>query len=118
MSIEKSNALYQGIMVDKSVIMPNHLRMIITMCRERIVCVPNNDLTESQLSKMMQIFKSFITKGIRNFVRERNAYNALPMIWQSHFYDHIIRNEAEYQKTWQYIDTNPLKWEEYCFHVK
>lgn len=33
-------------------------------------------------------------------------------IWQKSFYDHIIRNEKEYREIWQYIDENPMKWEE------
>ncbi|MEG1887523.1 MAG: hypothetical protein RR177_05285, partial [Oscillospiraceae bacterium] len=37
-------------------------------------------------------------------------------LWQKLFHDHIIRNEREYQKIWQYIDENPLKWEEDCFY--
>ena len=33
-------------------------------------------------------------------------------IWQRSYYDHIIRNEADYLRIWQYIDTNPAKWVE------
>jgi len=37
-------------------------------------------------------------------------------VWQKLFHDHIIRNEKDYQKIWEYIDTNPFKWEEDCFY--
>ncbi|MDD2192868.1 MAG: hypothetical protein PHO12_10075, partial [Bacteroidales bacterium] len=30
--------------------------------------------------------------------------------WQSRFYDHIIRNDAEYQRIKDYIINNPIKW--------
>jgi putative transposase len=33
-------------------------------------------------------------------------------IFQRSYYDRIIRNEQEYQQIWQYIDTNPAKWED------
>jgi len=33
-------------------------------------------------------------------------------IWQTSFYDRIIRDEAEYQRIWQYIDENPAQWAE------
>ena len=36
-------------------------------------------------------------------------------LWQKLFHDHIIRNEEEYRKIWEYIDTNPLKWEDDCY---
>ena len=38
-------------------------------------------------------------------------------IWQKQFNDHIIRDESEYQRIWQYIDDNPVKWDEDCYHA-
>lgn len=37
-------------------------------------------------------------------------------IWQRSYHDHIIRGEKDYQKIWEYIETNPLKWELDCFY--
>ncbi len=37
-------------------------------------------------------------------------------LFQKSFHDHIIRSEKDYQKNWEYIDTNTLKWELDCFH--
>ena len=37
-------------------------------------------------------------------------------IWQPSFHDHIIRDKEDYDKIWEYIDTNPLKWELDCFY--
>ena len=31
-------------------------------------------------------------------------------IFQRSFYDHIIRNQNDYNEAWEYIDTNPIKW--------
>ena len=31
-------------------------------------------------------------------------------IFQTSFYDHIIRTEEDYLAIWQYIDDNPIKW--------
>ena len=39
-------------------------------------------------------------------------------IWQKSFYDHIIRNEAEYRRIRQYIEQNPQKWQEDEYYVK
>ena len=38
-------------------------------------------------------------------------------IWQSRSNDHIIRNERDHLKIWNYIDTNPAKWSADCFYV-
>jgi hypothetical protein len=35
--------------------------------------------------------------------------------WQPRFHDHIIRNDAEYQRINDYIETNPLNWEKDIF---
>ena len=33
------------------------------------------------------------------------------------YYDHVIRNEADYLRIWQYMDENPVRWteDEYYF---
>ena len=33
-------------------------------------------------------------------------------LWQSKFYDHIVRDESEYLHIWQYIDENSANWQE------
>jgi len=33
-------------------------------------------------------------------------------VWQKGFYDHVIRNDNDYQDIWNYIEGNPGKWEE------
>ena len=39
-------------------------------------------------------------------------------IWQRSYYDHIIRDEDDYLKIWEYIDNNPAKWIEDKYHTK
>ena len=31
-------------------------------------------------------------------------------IWQAHYYDRVIRGDADFQAVWTYIDNNPTKW--------
>ena len=38
-------------------------------------------------------------------------------VFQRSFYDHIIRNDAEYEQIWHYIENNPAKWEEDRFYT-
>jgi putative transposase len=33
-----------------------------------------------------------------------------PPVWQRNYYEHIIRDEKEYNDLRNYIDTNPLNW--------
>ena len=37
-------------------------------------------------------------------------------LWQRSYHDHIIRGEKDYQKIWEYIDTNVIKWKLDCFY--
>ena len=38
-------------------------------------------------------------------------------IWQKSFHDHVIRNQKDYEMIWNYMDGNPMKWEEDCFYT-
>ena len=61
----------------------------------------------------MRQFKTFSARKI-NLVRGTPG----KPLWQRGFYDHIIRNEADYLRIWQYIDTNPAKWEEDEYYIQ
>ena len=39
-------------------------------------------------------------------------------IWQSSFYDHVIRDENDFLRIWTCIDTNPAKWAEDCYYTE
>ena len=32
-------------------------------------------------------------------------------LWQQNYYEHIIRNERDYQAIYEYILANPMNWE-------
>ncbi len=86
---------YDDVKVDKYVIMPNHVHMIIFIMAEsgRTQFVPT-------ISRIIKQFKGAITKKI--------AFS----LWQPRFHDHIIRDEEDYQNHWQYIEENPVRWVE------
>ena len=94
---------YNNVIVDKYVIMPNHIHMIIVIDNECESC--GRTRFAPTLSRIVKQTKGKVTKQI--------GYS----IWHRSFYDRIIRNRDEYEKIWKYIDENPLKWEEdeyYC----
>ena len=80
---------YPGVTVDKMVVMPNHIHMILVL----------NGMTAS-LDKIVGSFKSYVTKEIHKIHPDI-------AVWQKSFHDHIIRNEEGYQNIWSYIDSNP-----------
>src|SRR4030042_215705 len=57
------------------------------------------------LGQLIGAFKTVSAKHI-NQIRHTPG---LP-IWQRSFFEHIIRNESEYEDIWNYIDANPYNW--------
>lgn len=91
--IKRLNTVYCGTKVDKYVIMPNHIHIIISIDIEN-----GRPKVAPTVSRIIQQFKGAVTK------------KAQKPIWQKGFHDHVIRNEEDYLIRWQYIDENPRKW--------
>lgn len=73
--------------------MPNHIHLIIIKQSGAMWSShPTN------VSGDIRTFKTLVTKDTGK------------SIWQSKFYDHIIRDEYDYMVHLQYIDENPAKW--------
>ena len=77
--------------------MPNHIHLI------EILDSSGGDGTPL-LQNVIGQLKSYTTNKFGN------------VLWQRSYHDHVIRGEKDYQKIWEYIDTNPLKWEQDCFY--
>ena len=94
---EKFIKTIQGI--DKYVIMPNHIHLIVKN--------ENGTMWASSptVSQKIRSFKILVTKELQK------------PIFQRSFYDHIIRDEDDYLRIWEYIDTNPAKWSENKYYT-
>ena len=127
------------------VVMPNHIHGILILdkpnetthhcccfCRDRACPVPTKTTTigeakqtivetektigqnrfqnigKNTVSSIVGSYKSAVTKHA-NRLGLKNG-------WQTRFHDHIIRNDAEYQRISNYIINNPNKWMEDKFH--
>jgi len=107
---------FGDVQLDEFVVMPNHVYGIIIINQRISVGTDYNlslrrqnrfrNVIVKSLSYIVAGFKSGVTRKIN---RSRNISH--PLAWQSRFYDHIIRNEAELNRIREYIITNPLKWE-------
>ena len=98
-AIENIPHIYKPITIDKYVIMPNHIHLILL-----ISDVPGRAMRAPTISTVINQFKGHVTKQIGHSV------------WQKLFHDHIIRNYADYLVIWKYIDENPARWHEDCFY--
>ena len=90
---------FPGISIDKWVIMPNHVHAIVVL--------PGNS---AALSTIIGQYKAAVTREIR-------AFDSDMQVWQTSFHDHIIRNQADYERIWLYIEVNPARWMDDCFYI-
>ncbi len=100
------NNFYDNIKIDKYVIMPNHIHLLIQILETAKPNGPSGTPvpTNSLISKFVSTFKRFFNKEYGK------------NIWQGRSNDHILRGEKDYQKIWEYIDTNVIMWEKDCFY--
>ena len=107
--IKETENKYPNVKIPKYVIMPNHIHIIIII-KERH--------TGRSLHDIVRWIKTMVTNEYITLVKD-GVFTAFDKkIWQKSFHDHIIRGDEDYLKIWNYIDTNPLKWELDCFYTK
>ena len=103
-----------NIKIDKYVIMPNHIHILIS--------IPNNDTKRAIRESPLRYKQTSVSQMIgwlkMNVSKKIHITNPDLKVWQRSFHDHIIRNETDYEKIWQYIDTNVERWELDCFYTK
>ena len=66
------------------------------------------------ISSFVAGYKTAVINKIDNWIDENGGmakFNKQNPLWQSNYYDHIIRNEESYQRIRNYIIENPEKWE-------
>ncbi len=100
-----------GISIPKYIIMPNHIHLIIELfddCDIRAIHESPLQYHRSIIDKAIGFLKMNTSKKIRVTYPYK--------IWQRSYHDHIIRGKDDYDKIWEYIDSNVLKWNEDCFY--
>ena len=96
---------YPNAYCSKYVIMPNHFHAIIHIERADMESAPT-------ISKLIQECKRYSTIEYIKLVKKGVVLPFNKQLWQRSYYDHIIRNQQDYEEAWNYIDGNPLKWQE------
>lgn len=87
---------YPMISVDNFVVMPNHIHLLLQIHTD----ADGRSLIAPTISTVVRLMKGTVSK------------QAGFSVWQKGFYDHVIRNDKDYQSIWNYIQGNPSKWTE------
>jgi len=94
--IEEIPNHYPAVSVDHYVIMPNHIHMLLQIHSDG----SGRSMIAPTVSTVVRLMKGAVSKAV-----------GYP-IWQKGFYDHVARNQRDYEEIWRYIEGNPGKWKE------
>lgn len=98
---------YPNISVEKYVIMPNHIHMLVSVYDEHF----GTGNPSPTISNMVGWLKYQTARQI-NMLRNTPGVS----VWQRSFHDHIVRGPKDYEEIRLYIDENPLRWQSDCFY--
>ena len=87
--------------------MPNHIHMILFV--DESACSGPSKApapTNAMIPHFVSAFKRFCHRDLGEAIFQRS------------YHDHVIRGDEDYLKIWQYIDSNPAKWQEDCFYTE
>ena len=93
--IQRLDATYNALCVEKYCIMPNHIHLIVAINTDE------NGRTQ---------FAPTISRAVKQFKGAVTKQTGYP-IWQRSYYDHVIRNQEDYNMIAKYMEENPLRWE-------
>ena len=96
--INQLNDFYDNITVDRYVIMPNHIHILLFVSENGSPRTSTPTRQTSYVSHFVSTFKRFCNKEYGRSV------------WQRGFHDHIIRNREDYKEHLRYIYENPMHW--------
>ena len=95
--------------VDYFVIMPNHIHGIIELVGARHAVPLQHEAfgkpVPGSIPTIVRSFKSEVTRRVNLF---RNTPGE--KVWQRNYFEHVIRNETEFQAIYDYLISNPYNW--------
>ena len=83
---------YSGVSIDKYVIMPDHVHLLMRIENNgRLIAAPTVNTVVGQMKRWA-------------------SKQAGISLWQKSYYEHVIRNAVDYEETYTYIEGNPTRW--------
>jgi len=99
---------FENVAIDKYIVMPNHFHGTIMIKDDQRA----DTKPDPTIGDILSAFKSKTTSEYIKGVKTGLYPQFNKRIWQRNYYEHVIRNDADYQARWQYIDENPARWTE------
>lgn len=105
---DKMSRIDSNIKTDYFCLMPNHIHGIIVIENQPFTENEEERRRRRSIHDLVRGFKSVTTREYNKIV----SNNEKNLLWQSSFYDEIIKNEDMLYETRRYIDENPMKWQD------
>ncbi len=137
--IEKLPTYHQRLRLDESVVMPNHIHLLLTLGTEDynngisaptptpVTEIhefplppesPQQDIKAYRKQRRKMLIPKIIGKLKMQTSKQINLHHKTQGYrnWQPNYHDHVIRDEKSYERIKQYIQNNPAKWEKDKFY--
>lgn len=117
--INQLNNFYDHISVESYVIMPNHVHILLQVKGEgpSRTSVPTDGGGAGEGPSVTKLQNSVVSRFVSTFKRFCNKEYG-QNIWQSRSYDHVIRDQEDFDKHLQYIYENPFGWQKDEFYAE
>jgi len=124
---------FPSVKTDAHIVMPNHFHGIIVIVGATLCGRPDESCNQKkgnhiglplQVSKQKirqqaqptlgNIVDWFKTMVANEYIRGIKQFNWPPFpgkLWQRNYYEHIVRDEDELNRTREYTENNPMQWE-------
>ena len=99
---------FPNVVIDKYVVMSDHLHLIVSIMH-LIVSIKERHAGRS-LPDVMRFFKTMTTNEYIRGVKNGELQPFEGKLWQKSYYDHVIRNQQDYNEIWEYVENNPTQW--------
>ena len=93
-AINNIEKIYSTVIVDSYIIMPDHIHLLLIIQNDP----SGRPMAAPTINQLVNQMKGYISKQF--------GFS----IWQKSFYDHVIRNNKDYEFHIKYIYENPIKW--------
>ena len=89
---------YPSLTIDRFVIMPNHIHAILLLKETA------GDSQCPTITDIVCAYKSLTTRACKKV-------QPIEKLFQTSFYEHVIRGREDYDEIAEYIENNPKQWE-------
>lgn len=87
-------------------VMPNHFHCLLRL----------TDKGVTHVAAVMRWWKSITTNRYIHGVKEQGWPPFAQSLWQGRYYDHIIRDQRDFDMIRNYIQENPQRWDKDCIN--